>query len=347
MKNEKEKEKDDGKTLGLVGMVAIGFFWVCGGVYANEPLVNSCPPGYVFLGLFGGAILFAWPISLITAELACAIPEDAGMVVWINQACGSRIGSHNAYWTWFGYLGDACVYPVLFGEYVVDHWGYPSALGSFMTTKLLAICVVVFTAMIKLGGMDFLVTFSTVLAAFSLLPPTIYTLWCFGDIDWSLVMSMERPPNTPEDWKPNWAVWINWILWLNVGFFAFGSLAGDVKNPKTTFIRAAILLIVVTVVNTSLPIMVFMSVQSDLSLYKAGYFTDIVNMKAEWLGTFFTVGAMVAFLGLYSSQVITAETTMAFIVREKTPKWHARQLSKYSSAEQRVGRWLVSTVHRQ
>ena len=43
------KEKDGKKqTLGLLGMVAIGFFWVSGGVYANEPLVNSCPPGFVF-----------------------------------------------------------------------------------------------------------------------------------------------------------------------------------------------------------------------------------------------------------------------------------------------------------
>ena len=48
------KETDGKKqTLGLLGMVAIGFFWVSGGVYANEPLVNSCPPGFVFLGLVG------------------------------------------------------------------------------------------------------------------------------------------------------------------------------------------------------------------------------------------------------------------------------------------------------
>jgi amino acid transporter len=369
-----EKKEDDGEALGLLGMVTIGFFWVSGGVYANEPLVNSCPPGFVFIGLIGCAILFSLPISLITAELATAIPEDAGMVVWIDQACGSRIGSHNAYWTWVGYLGDSCVYPILFGEYVCDHWGYSAGLGRFVSAKLLAIAVVVFTATIKLRGMDFLVTFSTLFAAFSLLPSTIYTVWGLKDIDWSLVMSLERPAQTPEDWKPNWAVWINWLLWLNVGFFAFGSLAGDVKDPKKTFINAALVLIVVTVVNTALPIMIFVSVQPDLTRYAAGSFTDVVSMKADWLGTFFTVGAMVAFLGLYSSQVITAETTMAFIAKQKTSRWHARQLARFEYEEcqipgparagideggersllaaldvpctQRMGRWMVSADYR-
>lgn len=46
---------------------------------------SAGPPAYVF-GLLGfGAIGFALPMALISAELACALPYDGGLVAWVNE----------------------------------------------------------------------------------------------------------------------------------------------------------------------------------------------------------------------------------------------------------------------
>lgn len=46
------------------------------------------------------AIFYALPLAVISAELACALPYDGGMVAWVEEACGMRIGGHNMYWVW-------------------------------------------------------------------------------------------------------------------------------------------------------------------------------------------------------------------------------------------------------
>lgn len=47
-----------------------------------------------------GAIGYGVPLAMISAEMACAFPYDGGLVAWIEEACGARLGAHNAYWNW-------------------------------------------------------------------------------------------------------------------------------------------------------------------------------------------------------------------------------------------------------
>lgn len=55
---------------------------------------------YAFLALGLGAVFYALPIAVISAELACAVPYDGGLVAWVEEACGPRIGGHNVWWLW-------------------------------------------------------------------------------------------------------------------------------------------------------------------------------------------------------------------------------------------------------
>ena len=58
-------------------------------------------------------IVWALPDALMTAELASAIPEEGGYVVWVRRAMGPFWGFINAWWTWMYALVDATIYPVL------------------------------------------------------------------------------------------------------------------------------------------------------------------------------------------------------------------------------------------
>ena len=69
---------DDGRTVGLLGVIVIGFFWVAGGIYGGEVLIGSGPSGPILFGIIGGGLLFALPFALMCAELATTYPENGG-----------------------------------------------------------------------------------------------------------------------------------------------------------------------------------------------------------------------------------------------------------------------------
>lgn len=107
-------------------------------------------------------------MSLISAELACALPYDGGLVAWVDevsrttytpshhcchlltrvahtprgQVCGKTIGAHNMYWLWLSYIFDSCAYPVLASSYVGSIQQLDLALLGYVCTTLeLASCV--------------------------------------------------------------------------------------------------------------------------------------------------------------------------------------------------------------
>ena len=87
---------DAPRRLGWFSLVAIGFFWVSGGIYGNEELLGAGPP-LVALALTAGLpFVFALPNALATAELATAFPCDGGQAVWVELAFGRGVGFHNA-----------------------------------------------------------------------------------------------------------------------------------------------------------------------------------------------------------------------------------------------------------
>jgi amino acid transporter len=80
-------EPDDGdySKMGFGALFFMGFCWVCGGIYGSEALVQLAPAGVLFSSLLLMIPLYTLPIALINAELAVAIPEDGGLVVWVQQ----------------------------------------------------------------------------------------------------------------------------------------------------------------------------------------------------------------------------------------------------------------------
>ena len=122
------------QTIGVFGLVSIGFFWVSGGIYGNEELSKTAPSlcaaalvlllkncdtlcMYVMLGLIVCPLFYAFPVALMTAELSAALPGDGGFVVWVQKAFSQRLSSHVAWWTAAVFLVDAAVYPVLAAQY--------------------------------------------------------------------------------------------------------------------------------------------------------------------------------------------------------------------------------------
>lgn len=317
------------RRIGVWGMVVVGFFWVHGGIYGaaaglermawhatdpharraagNEALVAAAPPVYVFTLLAIVPFVYSLPIALIVAELSTAWPEDGGYVVWVQAACGRLVGAHHGFWVWVIYVVDAAVYPVLLSEYL-DKMVALSRFAKGCT----AMFVVVGVTIINMNGVDVMVKFSTLLAVVSLAPTLVF-------------MVIGLPQLRPEvmfhtEGDVDWSLLVSWTLWLYCGFFSLGTLAGELKNPSRTFlISIAVLFPAVLVLNT-LPLLVALSYDDEISHYKEGYFNVIAGKVAgNWLAFSFQIGANVCLVGLYNAAIVTAERSLAWLVEHHGP----------------------------
>lgn len=61
------------------------YFLVCGGAYGSEDLGSTLPPLYSLLGILLCPWLFGFPLAMLTAELACAMPDAEGFMLWTES----------------------------------------------------------------------------------------------------------------------------------------------------------------------------------------------------------------------------------------------------------------------
>ena len=189
--------------MGFWGLFFMGFFWVCGGPYGGEGLVQLAPSGVVFSSLLVITLVYSLPIALINAELSVAIPEDGGLVVWTERAFGTVIGGHNAWWCFVSYLCDAAIYPILAGDYVAGAMGlhndnsdevtlFHHGIFGHSSTHLsldynqvvvvtAQVCVVLVTIM-KLCGQELVIRFAELCSYISLIPAFVFLVWGFAAV---------------------------------------------------------------------------------------------------------------------------------------------------------------------
>ena len=300
----------EGKPRGLtwVSLVAIGFFWVSGGIYGNEELLGAGPP-LVALGLTALLpLLFALPNALTTAELATAFPADGGQAVWVELAFGRVVGRHNAYWLWVTTVVDAAIYPQMALRYLQTVWQIP-AWGQ----RLFVFGAVGAISAISMSGIDAVGRSQAVCFVLTLAPCAVFIICGLPALDPAAFLATDGAP-------ADLALLLSWTLWLYSGFSWLGCLAGEVQSPRRTYLLAtAVLLPLVTALNL-LPLMVSLSLDPEPSHYSAGYFRVLaVKLLGDGLGLAFALGSNVALLGLYHAQAVAADTYLAALAAPDPP----------------------------
>lgn len=329
---------DDGsasrRTLGVGGLLSIAFFWVCGGIYGNETLLEAAPPGYVFLMLILTPVFYATPVALITGELATALPYDGGLVAWVYETCGPIYGAHNTFWLWTSYMFDAAVYPVLAAEYIGNRANL-NVLGKGVSScdwvrggvdfdddyygeldcetetgkRVVAQLIIVGVTAIKLAGTDWVVRSQAVLFVGSLLPTAIFVIYGSKDFKTDTWTTTDTDANGNG---VDLALLLSWGLWLYSGFFSLGALAGEVKNPSRTFPLVIVIMMPLVATLNIWPLAVSVSIDDDRANYKAGHFDKLATeLAGEWLGISFVIGAFFCNVGLYNAQVVVCERSLA------------------------------------
>eukprot|EP00053_Salpingoeca_punica_P004470 m.49290 g.49290 ORF g.49290 m.49290 type:complete len:618 (+) comp12808_c0_seq1:140-1993(+) len=304
------------KRIGVFSLLVVAFFWVNGGCYGNEALLQAGPPATVFLLLTITPFIYSVPLALISVELTCAMPMEGGMASWVQLAFGRVIGGHNTYWIFVSYLVDSSVYPVLAGEYLVDELqaaGIMDELAREQAISLVASLIVLLVFGIKMLGTDWLMRFSTVVAACSLLPIAIYVLAGLRKLEPAQWVVTEHP--LPIDW----ALMLSWQLWLYSGFMGLGTLAAELENPRRSMLLVIAMLIPIILCVNNLPLMVGLGVDDDIANYEPGYFNELADelVGGRWLGWFLTVGAQVVMIGLHNACTAVCERSVSQFVNSR------------------------------
>ena len=313
---------DANRTVGLLGVIVIGFFWVAGGIYGNEELIGSGASGLILCGLVGGGLLFALPFALMCAELATTYPENGGVIVPVRYALGMTSANHMAYLNWIVNALDASIYPLLAAEYLKS--GIPDVLMDnvpYAERLCISFPIILIVTVFNLFGLNWVVRFSNVIFVFALTPCLIYIFWGIinGDVKWNAFKDFSGDNNM--------SVGVSWIIWLYSGFVSLGILAGEVQNPQKTFLGAVIVLVPLTISLNIIPVLVSLGIDPDTSNYDVGYFEDLAAKECgEWLRYGFVIGSTAAYVGLYNSQIVSAQEAFAFLI-EANLKQQVSQLN--------------------
>ncbi len=105
------------QRMGLWPLAMTIFFCVSGGPYGLETVVQS-GHGLALVLIVVVALVWALPISLLSAELGSAIPEEGGYYEWVNRGVGPTAGFACAWLTYLYSCVDVAIYPVLFANYL-------------------------------------------------------------------------------------------------------------------------------------------------------------------------------------------------------------------------------------
>lgn len=161
------------RRVGLFGMVVMGFFWVCGGMYGNEELLGTAPPALVLVALVLVPCCHSLPVCMMIAECGSAWPTDGGLPVFVQHAFGDTIGGYNTFFTWLNCLVDAAIYPVMAASYTRELLVHHQVA---VDERYVCVAIVGLMTAMQLRGLDWMVNFSTLLLLLSLGPTLLFVL---------------------------------------------------------------------------------------------------------------------------------------------------------------------------
>jgi amino acid transporter len=285
--------------IGFLPLVAILFFNVSGGPYGIEDAVSSLGPGLALLLLLVTPLVWSLPVSLAMAELATALPEEGGYVVWVQRAFGRFWGFQAGWWSWINSFVDVAVYPALFGDYLAFWRPGMSSLERFM----LVLAFIWLLTAVNLVGVRITGWAAVAMGAVALAPVVVLT-----------VMAATRLDGIP--WRPfaaeegnlfaSLGLGLAVMMWNYSGWDSPTTTLGETREPGPSFRRAVWVALPLITLAYVLPVATGLSAAGSWEDWETGHWPVIaLEIGGPWLAHVVTLGAVVATAGLFLSLLLT------------------------------------------
>lgn len=276
------------KQLGALGMAVLGFLSVSAGPYGLEDAMGAAGAGPVVAAIFGLAIVWALPQALVTAEMSSMIDENGGYIHWVYRAFGAWPSFFTAWNSALSNMLDLPLYPVLFAAYFDA-----MVPGGLSWAWLLAVkmAVVAIMCLCNLRGLKEVSNIGLVLTVLIVLPffvqlflsPTVFT-----GTAWAASL--------PSD-QINWLLLSSTLMWNMQGWDSLSTVAGEVDNPRRTYVLGTIGALLMTVAVYTVAVVAGAATNSDWASWHDGQLAVTASRVAPWLGAWVAAGAAIAQLG--------------------------------------------------
>jgi len=288
------------------------FCCVSGGPYGLEPLIRDAGPGLGLLLILLVPIFWALPDALTTAELATAIPEEGGYVVWVRRAMGPFWSFLNAWWTWLYALVDAALYPVMFtgylgtlldlgfgikileddGHHAVPRWAVAAVVVAFFTWLNIRGT--------KIVGKTSSAFAYVIIAPFVLM--TLWGLWRIGVEHRSFVTTMA------VSGKSTWTALgdgLSTVMWNYLGWDALSTIAEEVDDPAKAYPKAIFIGIPLVTLVYFLPTLVGVVFFPDISRWGENTWPEIAKaVGGQWLSLTVNIVGLISPIALFTASLL-------------------------------------------
>ena len=296
------------KTLGLsaalstvVGMV------IGGGVFFKPQAIYSATGGAPGLGMLAWVIAGFITIAagLTAAEISAAIPKTGGMMVYIKEIYGDRLGFLTGWMqTVLFFPGTAAALAVIFAQQVAVLFGQSD---QNMTVVLpIAIIVILFLAVLNTVGSKLGGTIQTIATICKLIPLVIIMIFGFilGGGDNSITTPLVAPGISVGTALGQVLIAALFAFdgWINVG-----AIAGEMKNPGKDLPKAIVgglsmVMAVYLVINLAY---LWVAPASELAQASAPAAVVATKIFGPMGGKFITVGILISVFGGLNGYLLT------------------------------------------
>ena len=254
------------------------FCLVSGGPHGLEPVLGQSGISLGILLILVTPIIWALPISLMTAELSSAIPEEGGFYVWVKRAMGPFPGFMCAWLSWLYSIVDAALYPLLFATYLSKY--VAEVTGHELSNSgraLLAIFVVLAMTGINIKGIAAVGRAATILTVLIIVPFLLMVVK--AGLTWP---SFSGIVFTPQAMSVGLAA----VLWNYTGWDNLSTVAGEVDDPQRSFPRSLAISIPLVTLVYLLPVLAAIKTAPLKSDWSEGSWAGIAaKASTPWIGS--------------------------------------------------------------
>jgi amino acid transporter len=288
------------RSVSAFRLAMMCYFLTCGGPFGIESAVEAAGPLMALIGVLVTPFLWSLPQALMSAELSLLSNENGGNVVWVQRAFGDFLGWVNAYNNIGSYLVTQATTVVLFVDYLP---------GNFSTWEawLIKLSFVFCLMAVNIIGLSWVYRLSILFMVIILSPFVIETVMTpilgrFDPHTWFQRESFE---------SADWGLYLSTVIWSFGGFDSLGSLAGEVKGGRKTYILGTFGVLPFNICSYLIPIAIGYSLKPDYTQWTSGYFTIVAYSVSSWLGVLMVTGSVVSNFGAVSSVATISRTIWA------------------------------------
>eukprot|EP00754_Rhynchopus_humris_P040053 Rhum_TRINITY_DN23105_c0_g1::Rhum_TRINITY_DN23105_c0_g1_i1::g.177143::m.177143 len=300
--HSKDKEKDK-RNLSMWQVVGVLFVATVGGAYGIEECVHSGGGLATILGVLVIPWVWGLPTAFVVAELATAIPSNAGASMWVNCAFPQWVTLSFILCTGLSNFVDNSLYPNLLVSYLL-----PGSATTAPMAALVAKAVVVGCATaVNVFSIDLVGNFGLAFTILTTSPFLLLFLLRAPHLELSKLVS-HTPPTV------DWSRFLPLLSWNISGLDGAGHIVEEIDAPSRNMIKGFAFLLLLTQAVYILPIAAgtTLPVQGeDPTLWEQGHW---VSLGEEAGGHLFAVvmmtGGAVSCFGFMTALLCTTSRAL-------------------------------------